>query len=254
MSIRQQTPKNLIGSIRVDFLKDEIDQLVWDKGQIVNWEQSAMCPCRKPHTAPVPNCQNCLGTGWIMLNTVQTKMVISSLNTTNKYTPWSPERVGTIQITALNENRLSFMDRITVLSGEMVESEIVYLSELGDTEQRKVGFLSYRAISVLEIFVFQSYSQKLRKLVPEDDYTFDGYTVYINNTVENVNLNLISIRYLTNPEYYIIDIPHDIRNSEKMNYSNQPERINLPISAVGRRSHIVLERIKVGGGIQDNSY
>ena len=76
MSIRQQTPKDIVGKVRVDLFKDEFDQLIWDKGYPVRWEQTTMCPCRNQNTAPKLGCTNCLGTGWVMINTMEIMKLI----------------------------------------------------------------------------------------------------------------------------------------------------------------------------------
>jgi len=121
--IIQQTPPNTQGKTRVDLDKSDFDALVWQKGYDVYVDKAMKCPCRNtPDSQALSNCRNCGGSGWIFFNRKETRMVLQSMNANNRYQEWSEEKLGTVRITSLNKEQLTYMDRITIKNGYSISN------------------------------------------------------------------------------------------------------------------------------------
>lgn len=239
--ILQTVPPSIIGRPSVEFNVGEFEAIIQNKGYNVQWEETVMCPCRGENTSPLLTCKNCLGTGWVMLGLRQTKMIITSINSTTKYTVWSPERKGTVQVTALHRDKLSFMDRITIIDSETIDSEILYLSSK-DSEGKRYAYTVYRMNSVINIFGFSSPTSPLIPLTPGVDFEFNGYIFTLIENSKTQNMGIVSIRYRHYPQYFVIDIPHDIRSSNIRDYNGTERKINLPINAIAAKASYVIDR------------
>jgi hypothetical protein len=64
----------------------------------------------------------------------------------------------------------------------------------------------------------------------------------------------LTIRYVHAPQYYVLDMGREVMNSF-VQIRGEESNVSLPVSAVGRRSHYILDAEKFGGGrIIDNSF
>lgn len=253
--VRNSTPPSTIGRPSVDFIKPEFDALIENKGYRVIWEKSTMCPCRGTQHSPLSDCQNCRGTGWVLFNAIRTKMVLTSINYSNKYLQWTKDLVGMIAVTARSEDRITFMDRITLIDSDNYESEIMPLqvSSTGVV----FCFVTYKLVEVMEIFTFIQSDQALNRLSPEEfQFSVGGYKIIFPNiTLQENEVKMVSIRYKCNPQYYVVDMNHDIRNSSILNDRGSKEQIRLPVSGVARRALDIFDRPNfIGDSIIDNSY
>lgn len=223
------------------FRKNDFDAVIFQKGYSIILEQAVACPCRGRSGESRPNCQNCMGIGWIFMNPLQTKAILTSINYNTKYKEWSPELTGTISVTLRDIEKISFFDKITLVDGMSTISEVKPLVQL--TEDRFI-FCSYKVEKINFLLVFISENQKLMKLT-EDDFEIVETNKFIIKIKDSVvlppNFNGgISVDYDFHPSYNIIDIPHDIRASFIVNHKGQFEEIVLPVQGVARRSHIIL--------------
>jgi len=123
------TPSQVANQGRADFVKSKFDDLIYQKGYDVVHEKALRCPCVSKNANQQSNCKNCGGSSWIFFNPTQTKMVIHSMNLNTKYKEWSQENIGTASISSLAETETSFMDRITVIDGEAIFSEVLFLKQ-----------------------------------------------------------------------------------------------------------------------------
>lgn len=251
-NILQTPPPSIIGRPSVEFGLGEFEAIIENKGYNVLWEETVMCPCRGENTAPLLTCKNCLGTGWVMLGLRKTKMIASSINANTKYTVWSPERKGTIQITSLHRDRLSIMDRITITDSETVDSEVLYLSEK-NLEGKRFSYTVYKVNRASHVFGFKDVNSALVPLTDGEDYEMDGYVFTLLPNVKTQNMKVISIRYTHYPQYFVIDIPHDIRSSNVRDHNHREKKIHLPINAVAAKSSYVLDRPSLIGQNLDNT-
>jgi hypothetical protein len=242
-NIRQATPLTAIGSPNIPlFQQSEFNQIIFNKGYDIILESAVVCPCRGKSGSALPTCQNCLGLGWVFLDPVKTKAIITSINKDTKYKYWSPELTGTVNITVRDEERLSYMDKITFFSRTSIFSEVkpVITSSTGS----KFIFCSYNVKSIKRVFLFNSETSALT-LLSSDKYTYNNANkriISLSNTIVYPTIfnGVISIEYEHELSYNVVDLPHDFRSTFISNDRGQNTEYNLPVQGVARRSHIVL--------------
>lgn len=265
MSTRIQTPPNLIAQPVVEFRKNDYEAAIWNKGYDIILESAVRCPCKSENNDNIPHCQNCLGTGWFFINPIKTKAILTGINKNTDYKDWSAEMIGTISVTTMDINKLSFMDRITLVNSiaGLVQNRSIFtetkrLRTFG--ENPKFVFLSYEPKEILDVWIYRGSGYSLVKLDPSTDYNIksdNGYVLeftYDFNTVSNFN-GTISIRYEHELQYHILDLPHDVRNSSiKSNLGSLKQQL-LPVNAIARKAHYVLNRDNYDANfIINNSY
>lgn len=246
------TPK---GKARVDLKKSDFDNLIWDKGYNVIHEKSIKCPCKTKDNDHLLTCENCQGTGWLFINPVDTKMVIQSINAETKYKNWSEEKLGTFAVTAMEVNLVGFMDRITINDSISVQAETLYPKINVPTNEPFV-FTIYDISKIVDVFLFDTATTPLTRLIPEQDFDFfDNKIIFAPDTLPLEN-PVVSVRYEHKPQFHIIDLVKDVRNSYAINKSSGKDNsIVLPVHAIARRSHYVLDSPNYDGdNVIDNSY
>lgn len=257
MTIRTSTPPNLIGQPTVPlFQKNSFDSVIFLKGYDIIIENAIECPCKGTSGSPKTTCQNCLGLGWVFIQPTATKALITSINSQTKYKQWSPELMGTISITVRDEDRIAYMDRVTFSSRYTVFSEVL---KVKDTGAQKFVFCSYRVQEIKNVFIFNTDGTKLVRLTSSQYSIKTGNSMIVELTgvtyPQNFN-GVISIEYMHQISYNIVDITHDIRSTFLLNEKGQNQEYNLPMQAVARRSHMVLNAPTnySGNNLLDNSY
>jgi hypothetical protein len=250
---------NLIAKPDPVFNKSLFEAAIWNKCYSVVMEKAIKCPCSTNQNQPLSDCRNCGGIGWFFINPIQTQALITNLNENTQYKNWSVELLGTISVSLRDSERIGNMDRITIVNNNLTDNK-AYFSELitlrGDQFDEFV-FLAYRPIDIIGIWLFESSTTKLHKL-DVDEYEISSTNPYVIDfdfdfsTISNFN-GTISVLYTHEVQYHIMDIPHLIRNSYKINNNGQDEQIVLPVNAIARRSHLI-ESIanRNGQGILDN--
>lgn len=218
----------------ITMIKGEFDQLIWDKGSPVYHDKIINCPCRTEEGKNYSSCLNCGGSGWVVIERVQTRMALQSMNLETKFIEWSETKVGVVKITALQEANLSFMDRITMIEGRGIYSQIIHFEKYKGVNY---GRSIYEIDEVLNAYYFTDIDQKLTK-VEDDLINIEGNKLFLNKEMgENFR---ISIRYKHKPQFFCLDFPRDIINAKAKDSSNDFK--DYPISAVGRRAHLVLDK------------
>lgn len=248
--IKTPTYVNAPGIVRVDFFDPDFSALVDNKGYDAIWERAIPCPCAKRQGAIMSNCVNCQGTGWVFINPTQIKVVAQSLNKDTKYKEWSQERLGTASFTVRPEYHLNFMDKITLLNSCSRDSEnrLVFFFE----DKLMINTI-YPIDSVIDIFKFVSPSLPLQRLDPSSYSIKDRFVVFAEGVVNKGDS--VTVSYDHKVQYHILDLNHDIRNTIKLDDVSREKLLELPISAVGRRVHNVVDAYDFNGtNLVDNSY
>jgi hypothetical protein len=244
------TPPANIERPNANFVKNDFEILIWNKGYDVVLEKSVKCPCKSKGGGHQSNCRNCGGTGWAFINPIQTRMILHSMNISTEYKEWSEENMGTVSISCMDREELSFMDRITVLNGNAIFSEVLYLR---DYDTNLFYFSTYNIKKILYIALFEGENQPYRRL-EEDEYTFENNIITLSDSFEYDEQMSLTIRYVHAPQYYVLDMGREVMNSF-VQIRGEESNVSLPVSAVGRRSHYILDAEKFGGGrIIDNSF
>lgn len=236
----------------VRFEPDGFSALIYQKGLDVVLERASSCPCRsKENGSPQSNCQNCCGTGWVLYNPNETRMVLQAMNLNTKYKEWSKENIGTVMISSMAVDVLGFMDRITVKDGESVFSQVLFPYVYSGV---LFAFTVYDIQSIEEIFLFQDVSSPLIRL-NSTQYSFEGNKVVLDNEFASIENLTISIRYKHFIQYHIIDLVKEVRNSKGFDEKGYEQTIQMPFHAIARRSHYVLDQANYEkNNIIDNSY
>lgn len=259
-SIRVQAPPNMIGLPQINlFDRNDFNQALWENGYDVTLEEAVVCPCKGTSSDAKVTCSNCLGTGWVFVNPIQTKAFISSINKSTKYKDWSPEMIGTIAITFMNVNRFSFMDKIVLNKNYGLMSEALLSRDRVDPNYPKFIFTTYKVIEIRSIFLYNDDDHNLIKLSPADyrinssnkyviDLKTDNFPVYFNGRV--------SVSYKHNVTYNIVDIPHDMRITKNYDNNGTKEIQEMPVQAIARKAQYELGSATnyAGNNILNNSY
>lgn len=245
MSIVQSQPSS-VNAVSRDtnapkLIESEFSKLILDYGYNVQLEAAIHCPCSNNNTNSAhPNCKNCYGTGWFFLNKRTTQAVLQGMNANLKYENWTNENIGTVRVTAYYKDKVSIMDRITLLDS------ITTFSEKVECFQEKSLLLAYTVYPIKEIeylYVFEDHTKPLIPLTLTIDYTFSGRVITIINKKYKSKTELsIGVRYRHNPQYHIIDLERDIMTQSRKNCSNLEVLQNFPIKATARLAHNVLEQ------------
>jgi len=256
-----RTPANTSGKANVDLVKSDFDALVWNKGYDVYVDKAIKCPCAtKNNGAPLSSCKNCGGSGWTFVNRYQTKMILQSMNIDTQYKEWSEERLGTVRITARTEDELALMDRITLLSGLMSDTETIHPFKKNNALKSR---LNQPPVEIEEIFAFVESGQELKKLVYGTDVSVEGTDFSVSGNILTFSNEYlawpnftVSIRYKHYPSYHVIDLPRGVIETEALDRSSGKREYNkLPIHAVGRLAHYVMDEQNIAEDfILDNSY
>lgn len=245
----KKTSSSYIGVPRLDFISPDFDAFVDNKGYDVVWERAIPCPCSK-RVQHQSTCQNCAGTGWVFINPVQIKAVITSINKTTKYKEWSTELLGTMAVTMKSVYHLNFMDRLTVLNSDSLQSEILLIKKISTTLFVRT---IYSITSIVDIFKYESVSSTLKLLKKTEDYIFEGNRItFLKSVVEG---DSVSITYSHQLQYHVLDLPHDVRNTITLDNKGREQDLNLPISAIARKTDKVISSYEfIGDTLFNNSY
>lgn len=268
-AIISKTPEN-IGSSQTNWERSLFDDAIFDKGYNAFIERAMKCPCKtKGAKQALSSCQNCGGSGWFYINKSQTKLLCTSIASRNKFEAWSQDNMGTVSITSRPQDRLSFMDRVTLIDLETFHSEVLDLSKNRSNNQY-FSFTTYEPIKNFYAYLFNGDSSPLIYLTPSD-YQIAGNKIILNQTISyksrydsgavTVDLSAIqnpsiSLLYVYNPTYYVIDINRDvIRQKDGKNCLTMQDNVtNFPLNAVGRRCHYVVDAPDFSGdSVFDNT-
>jgi len=242
---------NLIGRPQVYFNKEGFEAAIWAQGYDIIIERAVRCPCKTQGSDNLSSCKNCGGTGWLFINPVKTKAIITSQNSSVKFAAWSEETVGDANITVRDSDRLGFMDRITVIEGESIHSQTAYPVIYDDT---LFAFLDYKPKEILEVFMFVADNEKLA-LLSYDEYRIDGDKIYLDDKFKDIQDITISLRYVHAPQYHVIETTRDVMVSTTFKVGETKKTSQMPISARIRKSHYIIDKENFANDyLFDNSY
>jgi DNA helicase HerA-like ATPase len=261
-AITKSAPPNLVGQPSVKFDLDTFEAALWNKGYDIILEKAVRCPCQDRDAAAKLTCHNCLGTGWVFLNALQTKAIITGINKTTAYKNWSQELLGTVAVTTRAVEKLGFMDRITLINDTNTYNTSIYseILRVRDVAGTPFVFLSYKPYELekMKVYAFQGDELPLIKL-PVSGYSISSNNPYVLefsydfSTIGSFN-GIISVTYEHEIQYHILDLPHDVRNSTTVNACGQERQIEYPINAIARKAHNVFEKAdRDGTGLINNS-
>lgn len=249
--IEIQSAPNLSARPQSFFKKNEFDIVIWNHGYDVIVERALRCPCKTKGGDNLSSCKNCGGSGWLFINPVKTKAILSSQNASTQFKDWSETNAGNVNVTVRDIDKLAFMDRITALQGETIHTQTAYPQFYKGV---LFAFLDYEPKSISEVFMFHKDNDKLVLLANNEDYTIIDSKIILDKKFMGVQEVTLSLRYIHAPQYHIIDIKRDVMTAPTFE-SGGKKKTQFPISAQGRRAHYVLDRQNFNSDlIFDNSY
>lgn len=248
----QSTPVGVQTQPQAFFKKNDFDVTIWQHGYDVIVEKALRCPCKSRGTDNLSSCKNCGGSGWFFINPKQTKAIMHSMNLQTNFREWSEVNVGTVNISVRDIDKLAFMDRITLLQGNSVHSQTIFTHFY---KGALFAFLDYTPKEVEEVYMFVNGETKLILLQENSDYSMIDYKIIIDKKYHHLKDVTLSIRYVHSPQFHVIDLPRDVMVSTIKTPDGQKIKASMPVNAVGRRAHYVLNRQSFNGDLYfDNSY
>jgi len=224
---------------RVDFGTRDFKQLVQQKGLAMTHEKAVQCPCRiKENGNASPNCTSCSGSGWQFKDAEEIRGVIQSVMMNPKVAETIRLDLGTATITTNNSEKLAWHDRLTLIDGESIYSENLYISQ-------STTWYDYSTYPPEEI--------EYALLFIDDETPTTDVSAYISVVDRKITLDLaaaglsgfteyqVSIRYTHKPQYYVMDIQKDIRNTRKIQGGGTDVLENLPVNGIIRKVHYVID-------------
>jgi len=247
-SVVTSTPKDL-GNPQANWDRKKFDDFISDKGYDCFIERALRCPCNnQPTGQALSDCMNCGGTGWFFIDKQKSIIACSSMSHRNKYEVWSQTNMGIVNISTRPQDKLGFMDRVTLTELESWFSQVFKL-KLSSTDPTKYfAFMIYSPMEVYDVYIYSD-SQSPLVYLEVDNFTIDNNKIIINKSfIDNLGITdpTITIRYTHNPTYHIIDINRDLIKQKSIN--DVVEKItNFPLNCIGRRAHYIFEAPNFNG-------
>jgi hypothetical protein len=245
-SIAQNTP-------RVDFNDDSYNAIIEQKGYDVEVDKAALCPCKSKATHNKSTCTNCGGSGWIFYNRRRDRLVLQSMDSSKDFKEEGVWELGDVKVTGRAENKLGFMDRITVLDGETIGTQTVYFYKI---KGKHIGKTIHNIKVIQELFLFGKTSQPLKALEEGVDYTVDPDDKNVITLSDEYNAKAeglrCAIRYEHSPVYHMVALNRETMNTHIKVGSDQ--ETDMPFNGVARRAHLIIDEENLAGTrINDNS-
>lgn len=228
---------------QVRFQPWRFDSLVFDKGYEVWIDRALRCPCTVKGTGqPLVSCNNCLGSGWVFVNRIETRIAVQQLNANIKYENWSQTTTGMAKVTARATDKIAFMDRIILREVEGYFNEVMRTRAISG---RQVAFTIYEPLQIESIYLYKSDKQPLHPLKEVDDYILDGFKIMLTDNYNSMEDLSISIRYRHCLTYHVIDMNRDIMKVREKDCDYSYEDLtNMPIGGIARKSHYIFDNLK----------
>lgn len=259
--IRVSDSPPLQGQARVDLQQNDFDSLIWTKGIEVLHEKVLRCPCKQSGGGALSSCLNCGGAGFLWINPTQTRMVVQSANRDTKFKDWSEENMGRISITAMSREKMTMMDRITILNGKSIITEVPYARKTAKNIFR--ARLIYPPIEVYDVFVFVGDKVPLLRLTAEQYQVTNTAVEITDNQINSKYADSLSlsIRYEHRPTYIVADLDRENIQQNEIDRNDERDEVkDFPLHAQGKRYHYYYDQIHANylDGSQvwlfDNSY
>jgi len=253
-TIISQVPARVTGYGSANIDKGAIDAFVQNKGYDVVFEKAIKCACiDKESKMPLSSCKNCGGVGWIFVNPTKTRMLLTSMNVNPKFIEQGISLEGTVSITSRDVDRISFMDKITILNGEGECSQVIFPSMLYD---KIVATTIYNIKKVYYLGLFISDKQPLKRLVEGEDFIVQDNAIILDKKYGDLILGSLSlsVRYTHSPVYHVFDVARDTFVTN-VQLGGVEKTQSMPIHAIGKRAELIkeLENFK-GNRLFDNSF
>lgn len=257
--ITKTFPNEITNKPVVRFDINRFDSSIVQHGYNVIHEKSLRCPCVDRTTgSSLPSCENCRGIGFFLVSKTSTKALMQGISNTPNYDSWTEKNSGTVKITSLQSDDVSYMDRFSIIDLEATYTQIL-IPQILETKDILFSFTIYEPLQILDIYKFDSTSTPLIPLYnktekPNDwDYYLDKNKVIFNidkfyQDYQN-GLFSVSVRYKHVPVYVVIDIQRelfrakskDVCSTDNCNDGSELALQSAPQLSIGRRLHYIFD-------------
>lgn len=235
----QQSP-NTTGYPSPEFDKGAFDAAITQKGYRIYQERAVACPCGMDAGHPNPSCPYCGGTGYYYIDPTEVICLITGVNVNTKYREWTMDNAGTIAVSTYDEGlNFSFFDKLTFKEkfGIFSENRVVRAFNA-----MLFVWLTFQPFKLFQLSVIDGNGQ-LQNLTPDSYYTDpenNEYTLFFNANAGLKEGDIVSVYYKHYVQYNVIDLPHEIRASNKTDENGNLQKIDLPVQAIARRANFVV--------------
>lgn len=203
---------------RMDFDTIEFARLIEEKGYDLLHYKSLRCSCVNASGQTALTCPICKNTGIRYLATPKKiKAILTGMTKDIEFGETGFSRVGAVNVTTYASNRLGYGDKLLLLNGKIIYSEVI--SDLNIDPELTYSVLDVDCVASLH-----------HDYVKEVDY----------NIVDNKILWTIppdepySIRYITYPVFLILNFPHSIRGTNTKLKQANITYVDLPMQAIAK--------------------
>ncbi|MDX1960031.1 MAG: hypothetical protein SFU98_15800 [Leptospiraceae bacterium] len=258
---------NLNDGFNADFIQEiadpklipsKFEDLILQKGYDVLQETALRCPCaEKAAKQGLINCRNCGSTGWIFVSKTKTRAFVLGFGTKVPYKDWSATQIDKVTIVTNPTNRISYMDRFTVLDLESDFSQLIYPRSYKD---KLIAYLIYPTINVLVLYQFVSPDKPLKVLIDQKndpinwDYKWKENSNHIEFNTEKFDINSLryqmTIGYRHHPVFHVIELNREFMRTPVDNCGETGRNLgDMPIKATAQRAHYILDPDNLNGDL-----
>ena len=221
---------------RVDFDPDAFIKFIKTKGYDVIWEKALYCPQLKglgPRDHDLA-CTVCDGSGFVYYDSTPTRMMLQSLKLEEAYYAFGRFDTGSVMLSALPKDRISFWDRITLCNGEARFAELLFRSPDSLRDRPKYNPLEIDRLQWVDTNgVVQTYTPP--------SFSIDVVTGEIVWTATRPNAQTYyTVSYLYRPIYRVTDMVHLIRETPVRDATTDRDvQTELPLNAIAQLDFLI---------------
>lgn len=234
----QQSP-NTTGYPSPEFDKGAFDAAITQKGYKIYQERAIACPCGIDAGHPNPSCPHCGGTGYYYIDPTEVICLITGVNMNTKYKEWTMDNAGTIAVSTYDEGlNFAFFDKLTFKEkfGLFTENRVVRTFN-----NEPFIWITFKPYKIYQITMIQGFDiVTVDPTLYSVGYDGNEYVVFFSPDAGVTEKTIVSVYYKHYVQYNVIDLPHEIRASNKTDENGNLEKIDLPVQAIARRANYVV--------------
>jgi len=259
---------------RADFDLNTFRRLIAQKGLVVQWQQTAECPCQPKSvdrgfdltdiddvdsgTGNVLGCPVCKGSGLIYHSPQDVQAIITSAEGEYLNARFGGYREGLVSITLNPEHLPVFGDRFTLKDSVMLYRETITMVEGKNIYDLRFPIAS-RTVTLAtgeathDIIYLHIADKDTGLAVVGGDHTEDwrgpaqGYEITADGKFQRNNINRledgmrVSLTYFIHPAYTVVSYPNSIRDTRIRKKSNVDKHVPMPVRVQAKLEFLELE-------------